>query len=111
MTPAIPAPMTQTSASALPTALFALGVVSIQEFFAQLYAHPDLEFDPMSGGRAMNAHFGTRSLNPDGSWKDLTEQYNVSSDVSPTGAQMPRLVGHVVDSNALDDSTRFVTGQ
>ena len=75
------------------TLMFALGVVSIQEFFAQLYAHPDLEFDPMSGGRAMNAHFGTRSLNPDGSWKDLTKQYNVSSDVSPTGAQMPRLVG------------------
>lgn len=75
------------------TLFFALGLHTIQEFFAQLYAHADLEAEPMTGGRAMNAHFATRSLNPDGSWSDLTAGYNSSVDLSPTGSQMPRLVG------------------
>jgi pyruvate/2-oxoglutarate/acetoin dehydrogenase E1 component/TPP-dependent pyruvate/acetoin dehydrogenase alpha subunit len=75
------------------TFMLAIGATSIQEFFAQLYAHTDLEADPATGGRSMNAHFASRSLNPDGSWKDLTEQYNSAADVSPTGSQMPRLVG------------------
>src|SRR4030042_3178160 len=75
------------------TFMFATGMSSIQEFFAQLYAHTDLDADPATGGRSMNAHFATRSLNPDGSWKDLTAQYNSSADVSPTGSQMPRGVG------------------
>ncbi|MFW6097150.1 MAG: thiamine pyrophosphate-dependent enzyme, partial [Chloroflexota bacterium] len=75
------------------TLFFALGLHTIQEFFAQLYAHAELEAEPMTGGRAMNAHFATRSLNPDGSWSDLTAGYNSSVDLSPTGSQMPRLVG------------------
>ncbi len=75
------------------TLAFALDEQALQEFFAQLYAHADLEAEPMTAGRAMNAHFATRSLNPDGSWKDLADQYNISADVSPTGSQMPRLVG------------------
>jgi pyruvate/2-oxoglutarate/acetoin dehydrogenase E1 component/TPP-dependent pyruvate/acetoin dehydrogenase alpha subunit len=75
------------------TLMFALGVVSIQEFFAQLYAHTDVEADPSTAGRSMNAHFATRSLNPDGSWRNLMEIYNSSADLSPTGSQMPRLVG------------------
>lgn len=75
------------------TFMFALGVVSLQEFFAQLYAHADVEADPSTAGRAMNAHFATRSLNPDGSWRNLMELYNSSADMSPTGSQMPRLVG------------------
>lgn len=75
------------------TLMFALGVMTIQEFFAQLYAHPDLEADPATAGRSMNAHFASRSLNPDGSWKNLMEMYNTSADLSPTGSQMPRLVG------------------
>jgi 2-oxoisovalerate dehydrogenase E1 component len=75
------------------TLAFATGMSTIQQFFAQLYAHADLEADPATGGRAMNAHFATRSLNPDGSWKDLTAQPNSSADVSPTAAQMPRVVG------------------
>lgn len=66
---------------------------AIQEFFAQLYAHADVKADPASAGRAMNAHFGTRLLNPDGSWKNQLDFPNSFSDVSPTGAQMPRLVG------------------
>jgi pyruvate/2-oxoglutarate/acetoin dehydrogenase E1 component/TPP-dependent pyruvate/acetoin dehydrogenase alpha subunit len=75
------------------TFMFALGMSNIQEFFAQLYAHTDVEAEPSSAGRSMNGHYSTRSLNPDGSWKNLTEMYNSSVDISPTGAQMPRLVG------------------
>jgi 2-oxoisovalerate dehydrogenase E1 component len=75
------------------TFIFATGMGTIQEFFAQLYANPDLESEPASGGRLMNAHFATRSLNSDGSWKNLTEQPNSTGDVSPTGSQMPRVVG------------------
>lgn len=75
------------------TFMFAIGALSVKEFFAQLYAHADVEADPASAGRTMNAHFATRSLNPDGSWKDLMDQFNSSPDVSPTGSQMPRLVG------------------
>lgn len=75
------------------TFAFASGIVSIKEFFAQLYANPDIEKDPSSGGRQMNAHFATRSLNADGSFKELTEMVNSSSDISTTGGQMARLVG------------------
>ncbi len=75
------------------TLAFALGVTTYEQFFAQLYAHADIEADPMTGGRSMNGHFGTRSLNADGSWRNLAAQVNFSADVSPTAAQMPRLVG------------------
>jgi pyruvate/2-oxoglutarate/acetoin dehydrogenase E1 component/TPP-dependent pyruvate/acetoin dehydrogenase alpha subunit len=75
------------------TFAFATGMSTIQEFFAQLYADTGEGADPASAGRMMNAHFGSRSLNSDGSWKDLTAQPNSSSDVSPTGSQMPRAVG------------------
>ena len=75
------------------TFMFATGMATIQELFAQLYADPDLEAEPSSGGRMMDAHFATRSLNPDGTWKDLTIQPNSTGDVSPTASQMPRVVG------------------
>ena len=75
------------------TFAFAAGICTMKEFFAQLYAHPDLDVEPASGGRQMNCHFATRSLNEDGSWKDLTQIKNSSSDISPTGGQMARLVG------------------
>lgn len=75
------------------TLMFALGSVSIQEFFAQLYAHADVEADPSSAGRSMNAHFSSRMLEEDGSWKPQTSAFNLSADLSPTGSQMPRLVG------------------
>lgn len=75
------------------TFMMALGEVTIHSFFAQLYAHTDLAHEPASGGRLMNGHFATRSLNEDGSWRNLTEQYNSSADISPTASQMPRLVG------------------
>ena len=75
------------------TFAFATGICTIKEFFAQLYANPDLEADPASAGRQMNCHFATRSLHEDGSWKDLTAMKNSSSDIAPTGGQMARLVG------------------
>ncbi len=75
------------------TFMLALGMLSVEEFFAQLYAHADVEAEPSSAGRSMTAHFGTRALNPDGSFKALAEIFNSSADVSPTGSQMPRLVG------------------
>ncbi len=75
------------------TLMMALGLLDVPQFFAQLYAHTDLEAEPHSGGRQMNAHFATRSLNPDGSWRELSAMYNSSADLSPTGSQMPRLVG------------------
>ena len=75
------------------TWMFMLGVMNIQEFFAQLYAHADVNHESNTGGRSMNAHFASRTINPDGSWKNQTEMYNTSADVSPTGSQMPRTVG------------------
>lgn len=75
------------------TFMFATKNLSVREWFAQLYAHTDVEAEPSSAGRQMNGHFATRSLNPDGSWKDLTKIKNSSSDISPTGSQMPRLLG------------------
>jgi pyruvate/2-oxoglutarate/acetoin dehydrogenase E1 component/TPP-dependent pyruvate/acetoin dehydrogenase alpha subunit len=75
------------------TFMLATGMLTLDAFFAQLYAHADLEAEPSSGGRQMTAHFATRLLEPDGSWKDLTEIYNSAADMSPTGSQMPRLVG------------------
>ena len=75
------------------TLLMAIGQLTVQEFFAQLYAHTDVEAEPASAGRSMNGHFGTRSLNEDGSWKDLTKMKNSSSDISPTAGQMSRLIG------------------
>lgn len=75
------------------TFAFAAGISTVKEFFAQLYANPKEGADPFSGGRQMNCHFATPSINKDGSWKDLTKIKNCSSDISPTGGQMARLVG------------------
>ncbi len=75
------------------TFMFAIGAYTITEFFAQLYANPSVELEPASGGRSMNGHFGTRSINEDGSWKRLTDMKNSSADISPTASQMPRLLG------------------
>jgi len=75
------------------TFMFATGELTLRQWFAQLYAHTDLEAEPSSAGRQMNGHFATRSLNEDGSWKDLTKIKNSSADISPTGGQMPRLLG------------------
>lgn len=75
------------------TLMFALDLFTIKQFFAQLYAHAELEADPGTAGRQMNSHFATRMLNADGSWKDLTSEYHTAADLSPTASQMPKVVG------------------
>ncbi len=75
------------------TILMAHDLLSPQQLFAALYAHPDLKEEPMSGGRQMGAHFVTPSHDKEGNWLDLTQQYNHSSDISPTAGQIPRSIG------------------
>ncbi|RSK44951.1 thiamine pyrophosphate-dependent enzyme [Hymenobacter rigui] len=75
------------------TFMLAIGELTLQQYFAQLYAHADVEAEPSTAGRAMNGHFGTRHLDEDGNFKNLAESKNSSADISPTGGQMPRLVG------------------
>jgi pyruvate/2-oxoglutarate/acetoin dehydrogenase E1 component/TPP-dependent pyruvate/acetoin dehydrogenase alpha subunit len=75
------------------TFMMAIGELSIEQFFAGLYANTDLSQEPMSAGRQMGGHFSTHSLHEDGSWKRLIDQKNSSADISPTAAQMPRLLG------------------
>ena len=95
------------------TFMMAIGALTVKQYFAALYAHTDIEKEPASGGRQMGGHFATRSLNNDGSWKNLMEQKNSSADISPTAGQMPRLVGLALaskvyrKSEALHGMTNF----
>jgi pyruvate/2-oxoglutarate/acetoin dehydrogenase E1 component/TPP-dependent pyruvate/acetoin dehydrogenase alpha subunit len=95
------------------TLMFALGLLDVRQFFAQLNAHADVEADPASGGRGMNAHFGTRMLDEQGRWVSLTDGPQSSADASPTGSQMPRLLGLAYASKLyreleeLHDFTQF----
>ena len=95
------------------TFMMAIGELTAQQFFAGLYAHPSLEADPMSAGRQMGGHFATHSLDENGDWKNLTQQYNSSADISPTAGQMPRLLGLAQASKVyrsvkeLENNTNF----
>ncbi len=75
------------------TFMFATGLASVEQYFAQLYADPDVKNEPFSGGRQMNAHFSTRFVDENGNWLDLANRKNVSSDIAPTAGQMPRGLG------------------
>ncbi|GIV42470.1 MAG: transketolase [Vicingaceae bacterium] len=75
------------------TFMMAIGELTVEQFFAQLYAHTDVDAEPASAGRSMNGHFATRFIDENGHWKNLTEMKNSSADVSPTASQMPRLLG------------------
>lgn len=75
------------------TFMMAIGELTLQQYFAQLYAHTDVEADPASAGRLMNGHFATRMLDDKGELKNLTQSKNSSADISPTAGQMPRLLG------------------
>jgi pyruvate/2-oxoglutarate/acetoin dehydrogenase E1 component/TPP-dependent pyruvate/acetoin dehydrogenase alpha subunit len=75
------------------TFMMAIGQLNIQQFFAGLYGHTDLDAEPMSAGRQMGGHFATASLDAKGQWNNLTLQKNSSADISPTAGQMPRLLG------------------
>ncbi|MBL7885663.1 MAG: transketolase [Flavobacterium sp.] len=75
------------------TFMMAIGAMTVEQFFAGLYGHTDLNYDPMSAGRQMGGHFATHSLDENGNWNNLTKQKNSSADISPTAGQMPRLLG------------------
>lgn len=80
------------------TFMFAKEISNVKEFFAQLYANPDIQEEPATGGRCMNGHFATRLLDDQGEWLPQTDRYNSSADISPTAGQMPRLLGLAVAS-------------
>ncbi len=75
------------------TFMLAIGELTLQQYFAQLYAHTDVDADPASAGRLMNGHFATRMIDEKGAFRNLAKLKNSSSDISPTAGQMPRLVG------------------
>lgn len=91
------------------TWMMAAGVLSLEEFFSQLYANPDPIAEPNSSGRQMNCHFATASLDEQGNWKDLTTQKNSSADISPTAGQMPRLLGLALASKIYKNNTLLHT--
>ena len=75
------------------TLMMAIDQLNVQQYFAGLYAHTDVEVEPQSAGRQMGGHFATRNLDEKGEWKNLMGQKNSSADISPTAGQMPRLLG------------------
>jgi len=95
------------------TFMMAAGLLTLEGFFAQLYGDTDLEANPDNGGRMMNNHFATRSLDHEGKWKNLSKQKNSSADISPTAGQMPRSLGLAMASKVfreekgLHDFTQF----
>ncbi|GIV33015.1 MAG: transketolase [Chitinophagales bacterium] len=89
------------------TLMFALGEVTVEQYFAQLYANPDKKEDPHSAGRQMNAHFATKFIDEKGEWLRLTERYNSSADGSSTGHQMPRALGLALASKLYRLNTQF----
>ncbi len=97
------------------TFMMSIGELNAQQFFAGLYAHTDITVEPMSAGRQMGGHFATHSIDKNGDWKNLTTQKNSSADISPTAAQMPRLVGLAQASKVfrnvkkLQNHTKFST--
>ncbi len=75
------------------TIMLALGEVSLQEYYAQLFSDTNVENEPHSGGRQMNCHYGTRFINDDGTWKNMTRIKITTTDLSPTAGQIPRIIG------------------
>ena len=83
------------------TFMFASGLASVEQFFAQLYADPDVRNEPFSAGRQMVSHFSTRNVDENGNWLDLANRKNVSADIAPTAGQMPRAVGLALASKSF----------
>src|SRR5829696_2504527 len=82
------------------TFMFAAGLATVKQFFAQLYSDPDVTHDPFSAGRQMNAHFASAFVNEQGEWLNLANFKNISADIAPTGGQMPRSLGLAFASKA-----------
>lgn len=93
------------------TFMMAIGALTIQQYFAQLYAHASVESDPASAGRMMNSHFATRLIDDQGQWKKLTQHKNVAADVSSNGSQMPRLVGLAYASKLYRENPQLAAFQ
>ncbi|HEY0678868.1 MAG TPA: transketolase, partial [Chitinophagaceae bacterium] len=83
------------------TFMFAAGLATVKQFFAQLYSDPDVSHDPFSAGRQMNAHFSTPFVNEQGDWLNLAERKNIVADIAPTAGQMPRSLGLAFASKAF----------
>jgi len=92
------------------TLMFASGMSNIEQFFAQLYAHPDIQEEPASAGRMMNGHYGTRTLDENGEWKNLMAQVNSTSDISPTAGQMVRALGVAYASKMYRNAESLKSG-
>lgn len=93
------------------TFMLAIGELTIEQFFAQLYANPDEKADPFSAGRQMNSHYGTRLVDFEGNWIDQTKSKNTASDISPTAGQMARLVGLSQASKVYRNSKDLQKGE
>ena len=91
------------------TIMLAIHELTIQQYFAGLYAHTDVDVEPLSAGRQMGGHYATRNLDKEGNWKNLMEQRNSSSDISPTAGQMPRLVGLAQASKVYRNNSNLHT--
>lgn len=91
------------------TIMLAIHELTIQQYFAGLYAHTDVDVEPLSAGRQMGGHYATRNLDNEGNWKNLMEQRNSSSDISPTAGQMPRLVGLAQASKVYRNNSNLHT--
>ncbi|MDO9373938.1 MAG: thiamine pyrophosphate-dependent enzyme [Ferruginibacter sp.] len=89
------------------TFMFAAGLATVEQYFAQLFSDPDVNNDPFSAGRQMNAHFATKNVDADGNWLNLADQKNSSSDMAPTAGQMPRAVGLALASKLFRNSSVF----
>ena len=83
------------------TFMFANHLATVEQFFSQLYADPDVNNDPFSAGRQMNAHFATKFVDENGNWLNLAHLKNISSDIAPTAGQMPRALGLAYASKAF----------
>ena len=89
------------------TFMFASGLASLEQFFAQLFADPDVNHEPFSGGRQMVSHFATRMVDDNGNWLDLANRKNVSSDIAPTAGQMPRALGLAFASKCFRETEQL----
>lgn len=89
------------------TFMFAAGIANVEQYFAQLFADPDINNDPFSAGRQMNAHFATKNVDKNGDWLDLVNTKNSSSDMAPTAGQMPRALGLALASKLFRTAAAF----
>ncbi|MEO7139877.1 MAG: thiamine pyrophosphate-dependent enzyme, partial [Ferruginibacter sp.] len=89
------------------TFMFAAGVTNVEQYFSQLFSDPDINNDPFSAGRQMNAHFATKNVDENGEWLPLAKMKNSSSDMAPTAGQMPRSLGLALASKLFRQVPEF----